>query len=63
MTGEAMRAERERILEKIHKHKLEIELLRTRLHHMRAYCKHPHGRSYTDLGGVRCTYCPDCGGD
>ena len=59
MTSIAVRAERDRIFEKIHEHELEIELLRTRLHDLRRRCKHPRGRTLYCMGEAEFS-CPDC---
>lgn len=63
MTPAEIRAEHERLMEKLRKHQGKIKVTQQKLRNLYELCEHPQGRSYRDRDGSSSMSCPDCGGD
>ena len=61
MTREEVKAKRDEYRLAIKRLQRDIEKVRLDWKGLQEDCSHPHIRRYTDISGVGCTSCDDCG--
>ena len=61
MTKAEIIARRAELRKKIREHQIAIEHIQVDFKHLYLECTHPDKTHYTDISGVGCSDCPDCG--